>query len=121
MRTVTFERCAFGGGCRVPRQADGPLQHDAGGLHRARGGGDREQAPPRRAAVEVRRRLLLRHGGAGHDRLRPLDARHGGRQGLLHGVRHGGHPPVAGHVPEHRRASQQVRVRGEYYGLCPAG
>lgn len=54
-------------------------------------------------------------------RLRALDAEHQVGQTVHHVLRNGGHPARPGYVPEHRRAAQQVLVRGDQTGKAGAG
>jgi len=54
-------------------------------------------------------------------RLRPLDAEHEVGQAVHHVLRDGGHTAGPGHVPEHRRAAEQVLLRGDQTGEAGAG
>lgn len=54
-------------------------------------------------------------------RLRALDTEHEAGQAVHHVLRNGGHTAGAGHVPEHRRAAEQVLVGGDQTGEAGAG
>lgn len=54
-------------------------------------------------------------------RLRALDAEHEVGQAVHHVLRDGRHTTGPGHVPEHRRAAEQVFVRGDQTGEAGAG
>uniref|UniRef100_A0A8D8GTU6 Potassium channel subfamily K member 3 n=2 Tax=Culex pipiens TaxID=7175 RepID=A0A8D8GTU6_CULPI len=93
------------------------LQHIGGGLQGDRDGHHEVGTAQGRPAVEVFRRVLLRHDGADHDRVRPLDPVHRQREDLHDVLRRDRDPAGAGHVPEHRRTGQPAeqlhRARGQ--------
>jgi len=53
-------------------------------------------------------------------RLRALDAEHEIRKAVHHVLRHGGHTAGPSHVPEHRRAAEQILVSGDQTGEAGA-
>lgn len=54
-------------------------------------------------------------------RLRTFDAQHEIGQVVHNVLRDGGHTTGSGHVPEHRRAAEQVLVSGDQTGEAGAG